>query len=297
MESVGVVMSLEKYRRQRLVVLHPTESAYEAARAMEANRVGIVLIEEKGELRGIATDRDLAIRVIGRGLDAVSTPLVAVMTQSPSTLPVTATEENAAELMRVRRVRRVPLMEGERLVGLVTLDDLLLERSLPADVLAAAVRAQLQEPAPLKPAGVVHPERPARRHRHEARAQETYGKLLHVVQSTTGLARRELAETALEVVLSAVIRRITLQEGEDLLAQLPSILQERLLGVPRGPDRSVDLSVVARALAERLELGPEEALQVARGVGIALEQVVSGGEIEDVRSQLPLKMRELFPPI
>jgi CBS domain-containing protein/uncharacterized protein (DUF2267 family) len=288
-------MSLEKYRRQRLVVLHPNESAYEAARAMEANRVGLVLIEEKGELRGIATDRDLAMRVIGRGLEPARTPLVAVMTPGPSTLAVTESERSAAELMRLRRVRRIPLLEAERLVGLVTLDDLILEGSLDRGLLASVVRAQLEEPAPLKPAGVVHPEKPARRHRHEARAQERFGHLLHLVQSATGLPRRELALTALELVLSAVIRRITPQEAEDLLAQLPSMLQERLIEVPRGPDRDVDLSTVARLLAERLELGPDEALQVARGVGTALEQVVSGGEIDDVRSQLPSAMRELFP--
>jgi CBS domain-containing protein/uncharacterized protein (DUF2267 family) len=295
MDSVGVVMSLEKYRRPRLVVLHPNESAYGAARAMEANHVGVVLIEEKGVLRGIATDRDLAIRVIGRGLEAALTPLVAVMTPGPSTLSVMETEERAAELMRIRRVRRVPLLEGERLVGLVTLDDLLLESSLDSDLLATVVRAQLEEPAPLKPAGLVHPEKPVRRHRHEARAQETYGRLLHRVEAATGLPRRELAETALDVVLAAVIRRITPQEAEDLLAQLPSKLQERLALAPRGPDRTIGLATVARALAERLELGPEDAMRVARGVGTALEQVVSGGEIEDVRSQLPVGMRELFP--
>jgi CBS domain-containing protein/uncharacterized protein (DUF2267 family) len=288
-------MSLDKYRRHRLVVLHPNESAYEAARAMEANRVGVVLIEEKGELRGIATDRDLALRVIGRGLEPSRTPLVAVMTQGPSTLAVTESEASAAELMRLRRVRRIPLLEDEQLVGLVTIDDLMLESSLDPDLLAAVVRAQLEEPAPLKPAGVVHPEKPARRHRHDARAQERFGHLLRLVQSTTGLPRRELAQTALEVVLGSVIRRITPQESEDLLAQLPSILQERLHGVPRGPDRDVDLASVADALAERLELGPDEALQVARGVGTALEQVVSEGEIDDVRSQLPSSMRELFP--
>src|SRR5258705_3449267 len=109
-------MSLEKYRRHRLVVLRPNESAYEAARAMEANRVGVVLIEEKGKLRGLATDRDLALRVIGRGLEPPRTPLVAVMTHGPSTLPVDESEESAAELMRLRRVRRVPLVEGDRLV-------------------------------------------------------------------------------------------------------------------------------------------------------------------------------------
>jgi uncharacterized protein (DUF2267 family) len=217
------------------------------------------------------------------------------MTLAPSTLPIAASEESAAELMRVRRVRRVPLVEEDRLVGMVTLDDLLLAGSLDPDELARVVEAQLELPAPLKPAGVVHPVKPARPRRHEARARERLGRLVHLVQSTTGLPSRERAETALEIVLAAVIRRITPQEAEDLIAQLPSKLQERLLDVPRGPDRDIDLESVACALAERLDLGTDDAIRVARAVGAALEQVISEGEIEDVRSQLPSEMRELFP--
>jgi CBS domain-containing protein/uncharacterized protein (DUF2267 family) len=288
-------MSLERFRRPRLVVLHPDESAYEAARAMEANHVGAILLQQDQELRGIVTDRDLAVRVLGRGLAAPETPLVAVMTPAPSTLPIEATENEAAQVMRARRVRRIPLLENGRLAGMVTLDDLLLEGSVDPDELAGVVLAQLEEPAPLKPAGALHPERPPRRHRHEARAEEHFGRLLHIVQTTTGLPKKELAETALELVLSSIIRRITAEEAEDLLAQLPSRLRERLEDAPRGPDRTVNLGGIARALAERLELGPDEAYRVARGVGEALEQVVSEGEIEDVRSQLPREMRELFP--
>jgi CBS domain-containing protein/uncharacterized protein (DUF2267 family) len=287
-------MSLEKYRRPRLVVLHTNESAYEASRAMEANHVGAILLEDKGRLRGILTDRDLTVRVVGRGLDGRQTPLVAVMTPAPSTLPITATEEDVVELMRLRRVRRIPLLEGDRLAGLVSLDDLLLEGTVDSDDLARVVLAQLEEPAPLKPAGAVHPEKPARRRRSEGRARERFGRMLHLVQSATGLPRRELAETALEVVLASIIRRITPHEAEDLLAQLPLKVQERLLHAPRGPDKSVGLESIARALAERLELGPDEALLVARGVGMTLGQIVSEGEIEDIRSQLPSEMRELF---
>jgi CBS domain-containing protein/uncharacterized protein (DUF2267 family) len=288
-------MSLEKYCRHRLVVLHPYESAYEAARAMEANHVGAVLIEEKGELRGIVTDRDLAIRVTGKGLDPPETPLVAIMTNEPTTLSVTESEERAAEMMRARRVRRLPLLDGARVVGLVTLDDLFVESSVNPETLSTVVRMQLEEPSPLKPAGVLHPERPSRKHRHEAHAQEKYGRLVHLVEAATGLPRRELAETALEVVLTSVLRRITPEEAEDLIAQLPSKMKERLADVPRGPDRSVNLTSIGRALVERLELGPDEGLRIARGVGSALQQVVSEGEIDDVRSQLPVRMRELFP--
>ena len=277
-----------------MVVLRSTDSAYEAARAMEANQVGAVPVENHGCLLGIVTDRDLTVRVIGRGLSAAATPLVAIMTPAPSTLPITADETRALELMRARRIRRVPLVEHDRLVGMVTLDDLVLGGSCDPGALAGVVKAQLEIAAPLK--ARIDVRGPTRsRARHDARAQERVGHLLHLVQAATGLSSRERAETALEIVLEAVIRRIMPDEAEDLMAQLPSKLQEHLLSVPRGPDKSIGLGFIASALTERLELGPDEAMILARATGAALEQIVSEGEIDDVRSQLPSEMRGIFP--
>ena len=66
---------VEKYCGIGLVVLHPNESAYEAARAMEAEPRGGRAHRGEGASCAVATDRDLALRVIGRGLDAPLTPL------------------------------------------------------------------------------------------------------------------------------------------------------------------------------------------------------------------------------
>jgi CBS domain-containing protein/uncharacterized protein (DUF2267 family) len=291
-------MSLEPYRRDRLIVQHPEVSAHDAARAMEANHIGAILVQEDGEPVGIVTDRDLALRVVGRGCDPVRTTLRAVMSTDLATLPVSSTEERAAELMRLRHVRRIPLVEADQLVGIVTLDDLLIESSVDSDRLRDLVLTQLEEPARFKPAGTTHPVKPVGSEtvaaRHEAARQETWGRFLHRAARITNLKARDDLEAAIEIVLGGIVRRITYQEAAHLIAQLPAELQQRLLDLPKGPDRTVNREAIELALAVRLSLGPADAMRIAREVGAVLAQAVSEGELEDVRAQLPSDMRQLL---
>lgn len=57
-------MSLDRYRRARMVVLHPSTSVHAAARAMADNHIGSVLIAEHQQILGIVTDRDLALEIV-----------------------------------------------------------------------------------------------------------------------------------------------------------------------------------------------------------------------------------------
>lgn len=288
-------MSLERFCRARLVVQHGRTTAHDAAHAMEANHVGAVLVQDEGKLGGIVTDRDLAIHVVGNDLDPETMILADIMTQDVAALAPSASERDAAELMRARRIRRVPLVDGGRVVGLVTLDDLILDGGIELRLLAEIVRAQLEAPAARKPAGLVRPERSSGRQRAGDRAEERFGRMIRLVKETTGIPSGEAAETALEIVLGAIVRRITYQEAADLIAQLPSRFQDRLLDLPKGPDRTIDRAFVEAGVAERLDLDAQEAARVVHGVGLAIEQLVSDGELEDVRSQLPRSMREILP--
>jgi uncharacterized protein (DUF2267 family)/predicted transcriptional regulator len=305
-------MSLSKYRRPRLVIQNAQRSVHDAARAMESNHVGVIIVQDRGKVVGVLTDRDLAVRVVGYGLDPMQTTIAEVMSTDVATLSVDATEEQAIDLMVTRRVRRVPLVEADHVVGLVTLDDLLLEGGGSLPQLARVVGTQLAEPAALKPRGKVFPVEPVygtalpthgRResaeerglHRHAARAEETFGKLIHRVQTMAGLESREVAVTALELVLSGIVRRVTPQEASDLVAQLPSTLRDRLLDLRAGPDRDVSRGSIERELSQRLDLSADQAARLVTDVGAALEQAVSAGEIDDVVAQLPREMRGIFP--
>jgi CBS domain-containing protein/uncharacterized protein (DUF2267 family) len=283
-------MSLGLYVRPRLVVLGPRASAFEAARAIENNNIGAVVVQEKGEVVGIVTDRDLAVRVVGRGLDAKTTPIADVMASPVVTLSPSDSQNDAIQLMHERNIRRIPLVEHGRLVGIVTLDDLLIDEAASIDELASVVAAQIGEGGPAAPVRTRAVTRSA------GRAASTYGRLLSHVRTAANLETNDQAETALEIVLSAVVRRLTPEEARDLIAQLPSVLQPTLKALPSGPDKRITMESIVSEVVKRTDVDPERATEIIRGVGATIGQIVSPGQIEDFRAQLPRSMRDVFVP-
>ena len=281
-------MSLRWYIRPRMVVLKPTSSALEAARAIANNNIGAVVVQDQRRVAGIVTDRDLAIRVVGQGLDPASTLVGDIMSTEVATLSPDDEQGDAVRLMYQRNVRRIPLVENERLVGIVTLDDLLLDEAAPLERLAAVVQSQIGVggPAPTM--------RSPRWRRSAARAEATYGRLLKQVRERTGVDNAEEAEVALEVVLEGVVRRLTPDEADDLIAQLPSLLQPSLESLPPGPDKKITRDTIERELTRRLDVEPERAEHLLKAVGATIADAVSAGQMEDVRGQLPKDLRDVL---
>src|SRR5690606_14303049 len=240
----GGIMSLKAYVRPRLVILGPEASALEAARAIDSNNIGAVVVQDRGELVGIVTDRDLAVQVVGHGLDAAATRLSDIMTSPVASLSPAAAHSDAIALMQSRNVRRIPLVDAGRAVGIVTLDDLLLDEAAPLEQLGAIVESQLGDGGPT---GAV---RSPARLRSLARAEATLRRLVNRVKVEAKLEDTEQAEDALEAVLMMLVRRLTANEAKDLIAQLPSLLQPALRRQASGPDKSVDLAAMQSALVE-----------------------------------------------
>jgi CBS domain-containing protein len=109
---------------QTIHELPETASAREAAKMMADNNIGAVVVTSDGALCGIVTERDLAWRVMAPGLDPGDTPLSAIMTANPDTLDPGDRPLNALELMRVRGYRHLPVAEGGKVVGMVSVRDL-----------------------------------------------------------------------------------------------------------------------------------------------------------------------------
>ncbi len=281
-------MSLEWYVRPRLVALKSGTSVLEAARAIEHNNIGAIVVQDKGIVVGILTDRDLAIRVTSRGLDPHATTVAEVMTAGIVSLAPTDTQASAIRLMQKHNIRRIPLVEDGRFVGMVTLDDLLLDEAAPIDRLAAIVEAQIGEGGPDES------PRLSSRRRSAARAEATYRRVLNQVRADTELESQQQAEAALEIVLEGFVRRLVPEEAEDLIAQLPSLLQPMLYGLPLGPDRAITQETIEQDLAEHLAVGPSRAAEVLAAIGSLIAQMVSHGQMQDVQSQLPTSLREVF---
>ena len=100
-------MSLERFRRTRMVVLTRRSTAYQAARAMADNHIGAVLVSDPPGIVGIITDRDLALAVLGGGLDARTTRLGDVMSEDVVTCEIGADLDQVVRLMQQHGVRRI----------------------------------------------------------------------------------------------------------------------------------------------------------------------------------------------
>lgn len=282
-------MSLRSYCRERLLVLNADSPVVEAARAIEQNRVGAVVVSDRGRVAGIVTDRDLVIRVLGRGLDPQTTRIGEVMTAPVATLTPFDTPAAAVGLMREHNVRRIPLVEGERVVGMVTLDDLLLDEAAAVEDVAAIVQGQIGEGGP-----AVSERTPAGR-RRSARALTTLGRLLRQVQVRAGFENTKQAEAALRVVLSALVRRLSPQEAKHFIAQLPSLLQPPLRRLAVGKvERDVTRPAIEGDLSRMLRIDAAQASKTLLAVGSVIAENVSEGEMEDVRGQLPQELRDVF---
>ena len=281
-------MSLKWYLRPRIVALKSNTSVLDAARAIEHNKIGAVVVQDEGSVVGIVTDRDLAIRALGRGLDPHKTTVGEVMTAGVVSLAPTDTQASAIRLMQKRNIRRIPLVEEGRCVGMVTLDDLLLDEAAPIDRLAAIVEAQIGEGGPTRT------DRSPARRRSAARAEATYRRVVNQLRADTGLDNDGQAETALGIVLDSLVQRLTPGEAEDLIAQLPSLLQPALYALPLGPDKLITRETIEQELVQQLGVESSRAARLLAATGALIAQSVSTGQMEDVRAQLPEPLREVF---
>jgi CBS domain-containing protein/uncharacterized protein (DUF2267 family) len=295
-------MSLERFRRTRMVVLNQRATAYQAARAMADNHIGAVLVSDQPGVAGIVTDRDLALVVLGDGLDPKTTPLGEIMSEEVITCDIGADLNQVVSLMQQHGVRRIPLVEeGGRPVGLVTLDDLVVDNAAGAEALRDIVTAQLEVEAPQKPAGTLHPSagRTAQSQarasmRAKARAEATYGRMLQAVTEATGL-ERDRSERALLIACCMLCHRLTPGEAQDLIAQLPLLLQGHLAQCAVGPDRAVSTQTIIGELGRSLALEAASASSILYAVFKVISESVSAGQISEVRGQLPDEMKALFP--
>ncbi|MEU4954016.1 CBS domain-containing protein [Streptomyces lavendulae] len=112
----------------------------EVARHMEFYGVGCVVVTEEETLPGIVTDRDIAVHAVARGIGG-DEPVRTVMTAPVVTIGVEDDIHEAYRTFRRSGVRRLPVVDGSRVVGILTVDDMLM------DVFRRALTARAEGPA------------------------------------------------------------------------------------------------------------------------------------------------------
>jgi CBS domain-containing protein len=129
MTTVGEFMTT------RLVTMDGTDTLTAAAQEMRDSAIGDVIVTSGDAVIGIVTDRDITVRGVADGLDVSSATLSQILSQDVVTVTQYDDAVAAADLMRTYGVRRLPVIEEGRLIGLVSLGDLAVERE-PQSVLA-----------------------------------------------------------------------------------------------------------------------------------------------------------------
>lgn len=117
------------------VTVAPQATLTEAARLMREHDIGDVLVTEDSQLRGIVTDRDIVVRAVADARDSTATTVGEVCSRDLIEVNPNDDAERVLLLMRARSVRRVPVVEEGRVVGILSLGDMAVDRD-PQSVLA-----------------------------------------------------------------------------------------------------------------------------------------------------------------
>lgn len=135
-------MPIDDLARSDAVTADPETPVAALAATMDEENVGSVVITEGETPVGIVTDRDLAVRVLGAEADPAAHVAADVMTKNLCTIERSAGFYDAADLMAEYGVRRLPVCEGDTLVGIITADDMTELLADEQQQLSMVVRAQ-----------------------------------------------------------------------------------------------------------------------------------------------------------
>ncbi|UCF59361.1 MAG: CBS domain-containing protein [Candidatus Bathyarchaeota archaeon] len=117
-------MKIEEAMIKNVITLQTDVSAYDAVKLMNEKRIGCLVVLQYGQVVGIITERDMLERVLEKCKNPKETKVTEIMTKRVIVGKPDMQLGGAAKLMFEKKVKKLPIVEGNRLVGLVTLTDL-----------------------------------------------------------------------------------------------------------------------------------------------------------------------------
>ncbi|HOQ75516.1 MAG TPA: CBS domain-containing protein [Thermoclostridium sp.] len=116
-------MKVKDIMTRNVAYINPASTVVEAAQLMQKHNVGSVPVCDESGVIGIVTDRDIVVRNIAHGKDPHQTPVRDVMTSEVTTVSPEAEIRDVFGIMSEKKIRRLPVVENNRLVGIVALGD------------------------------------------------------------------------------------------------------------------------------------------------------------------------------
>jgi CBS domain-containing protein len=122
---MSTVRSILEKKGPLVVSVARDATVLDAARQMNDHRIGAVVVTSAGKVVGIFTERDVLIRVVAQQRDPAATQVADVMTCPVACCTPETTRSECRHVMRHRRIRHLPVVEADRLVGIVSIGDIL----------------------------------------------------------------------------------------------------------------------------------------------------------------------------
>jgi len=109
----------------QVITLPPSATVLDAVQKMAEHHIGSIVVLDGESLVGIFTERDLLNRVIAKGLDPKTVALSDAMSKNVTTVPYQDTIEGCYDKMQETKCRHIPIVDGDKVVGVVTMRNIL----------------------------------------------------------------------------------------------------------------------------------------------------------------------------
>lgn len=120
---MGKVRNIIQAKGNEVFSVHSGITVYKALELMSTKSIGALLIVDDGAITGIFTERDYARKLILKGKSSKETLIREVMTQNPTTVTMETSIEDCMVLMSDKKFRHLPVLENDKLVGLISIGD------------------------------------------------------------------------------------------------------------------------------------------------------------------------------
>ncbi|MCX8090943.1 MAG: CBS domain-containing protein [Verrucomicrobiae bacterium] len=124
MTPPGTIRDILAQKGSTVWTISPTATVFEAIQMMADKNVGALVVTEGDRLAGIISERDYTRKVILKGRSSKDTPVRDILSKEVIHVTPEHTVDECLRLMTEHRVRHLPVLEGERLVGIVSIGDL-----------------------------------------------------------------------------------------------------------------------------------------------------------------------------
>ena len=121
---MATVRHLLDRKNRAIFSIGPDEPVLEAIRLMAEHTIGALLVMQGEELVGIVSERDYARKVILKGRSSADTPVSQIMSAPVLTVSLSNSVPECMQLMTARRIRHLPVVEGRKVVGMISIGDL-----------------------------------------------------------------------------------------------------------------------------------------------------------------------------